>query len=137
MAKRTMLTPRPGENSGIARVLLLEKRDEGFLVLDVDQLHHHPDILRRFGRGYSAANKFWTAVGTLIALAGVVLSFTWHWWAFLVGFLLNFILYRANKTSTADFALDILRREPSAASYFTEVGLTWVASTAELVPDNT
>jgi hypothetical protein len=137
MASKTMLTPRPGGSGAIARVLILSEGPDGVLVLDVDALHKNPVHLKRFNPGYTAATKFWGFISSLIVLAGVVLSFVWHWWAFLPGFALGFIIYRANAASTADFAIEAIQKNPGAIAYFTSSGLTWLAPRTSLVADKT
>lgn len=121
----TFLCPRP--DGAIARVVVVlhEIRGESATVVDVDKLAERPDILSAYGGSYSAAVKFWRAVASVILVAGIVLSFVWQWWAFVPGFVIALVVYRANNRSAGDFVLELITRQPDVLVELRRMGLVW------------
>lgn len=49
---------------------------------------------------------FWHLAGNVIFISSIVLSFTWHWWMFIVGWFLSGVVDRANDKSASNFVLN-------------------------------
>lgn len=136
---RTMLAPNPNGSGSIVRVIVLGKSDDGqwLKVLGIDPISQNPAILKRFNPGYVYATRFYAAVATIIMFAGIGLSFFWHWWAFIVGFVIGYIIQNATQKSVADFAAEALAAHKDALQYFEELGLIWDAKATTVMPDRT
>jgi len=137
MASQIMLAPNPTRSGAIDRVLIIANGSspEKAVVLNVDELSKNSKLLTQFNPGYHYATKFWDAVSALILVGGIVLSFVWHWWAWIAGFVIAFVIYRSNRKSVADFAKEILDNDPNAIVHFASLGLIWEINRAALVPE--
>jgi hypothetical protein len=138
MTVKVMLAPNPNRSGLIDRVIVIGKSDDQqrLIVLNIDALNKSPQLLKRFNAGYYYATKTWGAVSVFIIIGGIVLSFLWYWWAFLVGIAVGVIVYRANRQSVADFALQSLSENPEAYQHFLSLGLVWEANTKNVVPES-
>src|SRR5262245_10359664 len=127
MASKVMLASNPNRSGGIDRVIVIGKSSDPdrVIVLSVDALSRDRNLLKRFNPSYYRATTFWDVIGTLIMIAGIPLSFVWHWWAFLVGFGVAAILHRSNQKSIADFAYEVLASNPDSVRFFASLGLVW------------
>lgn len=136
MSAKVMLCPNPNRSMAIDRVIVIAESDDKqrVRVLNVDALSKNPKLMLPFASGYALAATFWTYTGLLIMLAGVALSFLWHWWAFIAGFLLAMMVLKATKQSTADVAQMLVQSE-SARAHFARLGLIWEASSQGVVPE--
>jgi hypothetical protein len=136
MAPKIMLAPNPHRAMLIDRVIIVGRDEDRkqVVVLSVDELDKNPDLLRRYGSSYPAAIKFWRIVGGVIFLGMVALSFFWRWWAFIIGLIAGIMVLKANRQSTADFAMQIIADNRAAIDHFNELGLIWVASEDSVVP---
>lgn len=54
----------------------------------------------------SAAHTFWHLVALGVAIYGIYLSFTSHWWWFIVGFVGAIVISKANQKGNAENVLD-------------------------------
>jgi len=57
------------------------------------------------------ATIFWLIVSHLVPIAGIVLSFTYEWWAFIPGVVLCCMLFNANKKANGKNMLDLILRD--------------------------
>lgn len=135
MTVKIMLCPNPYRNKAIDRVIVLGRSEDGQFarVLNIDAIHKDPTILKPFGANYSRATTLWNFVALLIFVVGVGLSFYWKWWAFIPGAIICYVFLRANRTSTGDFAVEVLANNSDAYSYFVQKGLVWEAPVQSLV----
>ncbi|MGC2416051.1 MAG: hypothetical protein WA459_25570 [Stellaceae bacterium] len=106
MTAKVMLVPNPHRSGAIDRVIVIGKSDDQqrLIVLNIGALDKSPKLLKRFNAGYYYATRFWDTISSLVIIGGIVLSFIWHWWAFLAGMAVAVVVYRATRQSVADFA---------------------------------
>ena len=112
----------------MTRVIVLKGNDpDNPLVVDISAIYQHPAALSKFNKSYTLSLQFWGWAGGMIVLAGIVASLVWHWWAFILGFLINFLLTKANRQSAAQFTVESLTNHPGSPAYFSSLGLIWHA----------
>ena len=130
---QTGMVPNPLRGGVIARVLVLGERDGEALCLDPAPFDKSPDLLRPFNPGYAFALKFWRWVSVLVLLAGIVLSFIWHWWAFLLGFLLSYAVHQMNAKSAGQFAAQAFKQHEAATAEFQRLGALFFVPASKVV----
>jgi hypothetical protein len=133
---KLMTVPNPNRGGMIDRVIVIgETEDKQFVEgLCVDVLDRNPKLPKPFGAGYYYATMTWNFVGFLIFAGGAALSFYWRWWAFIPGCFVATAFWRNNRRSVGDFALQILKSNPSAYQHFKSAGLVWQARAEAPVP---
>lgn len=104
-------------------------------VLSVDGMNKDPAFVRSLSAGQKAATVSWDIVGTLIFVAGVVLSILWHWWAFVPATVVMAVLHKANIKSLTEFNLETVAKSPGAMERLTQRGLVWSAPAKSVVPE--
>jgi hypothetical protein len=103
------------------------------LCLDPAPFDKKPDLLRPFNPGYTFALKLWRWVSALLLLGGIIASFVWHWWAFIPGFLLSFMVHQMNSKSAGQFAAQAFKQHDDAAREFEKIGALFVVPTERIV----
>ena len=127
MGHRTMLTPNPHKAGSIARVVVINTDATAPLVVHVDPLYRQPALLRALNPGYVFAIRLWNAVALVLVVAGLVLSLFWHWWAFLLGGFLAYLVQRFNRRSVAGFVMrSVIEQKDAALALFKVHSLMWV-----------
>ena len=130
---QTGMVPNPKRGGVIARVIVLAERDGEALCLDPVPFDKAPALLRPFNPGYTFALHFWRWVSALLLLGGVVASFVWHWWAFVLGFLLSAFVHQMNTKSAGQFAVQAFKQHKDAVDAFNACGALFVAPAARVV----
>jgi hypothetical protein len=136
MTAKVMLCPNPNRSMAIDRVIVIAESDDKqrVRVLNVDALSKNPKLMLPFASGYALAATFWTYAGLLVVVAGVALSFLWHWWAFMPGFLLAMLVLKTTKQNTAEVA-QMLVQNDVARAHFAQLGLIWETSSKGIMPE--
>lgn len=136
MLAKVMLAPNPNRNDQIDRVLIIEESldKQTVRVLNVDALNKNPALMKPYGGSYAAATNTWKAVSVILLLGGIVLAMVWHWWLFILGLILAWIIARHNKQDAAEFAQEIITKYPRAIDEFAKQGLVWELPAVKVVP---
>jgi hypothetical protein len=133
MTIQTGLVPNPNRKGAIARVLILREHGGQALVLDSTMFGNNPELLWPFNPGYTFAIKFWKWINAIIAVAGIIASFFWHWWAFIAGWAVSYILYLGLNKSVGQFAVRIFETSDLGAAEFKDLGALWFVDSARIV----
>lgn len=129
-----MLIPNPVTGS-ISRVVALADDGDRVWVVDIGPFYQNPKLFKPLNPGYTFAILFWKWIAGLLLITSIAASFFWHWWAFLVGGAVGYVIERLNRGSTGDFITQALRENEKAGDYFMSLKLVWLADKARVVPD--
>lgn len=82
-------------------------RDQGIIRLGIDN-SLAANIINdtKWNLAEKSAQIFWSWIAILLFLGSIYLSFTWHWWAFIIGFFLMRMVWKATKKSSSEFVLE-------------------------------
>ena len=132
-----MLAPNPNRGGDVDRVVVVGRSADqnSVIVLNIDALSKNPNLLRFPSSRHISVSKFWNAVIVLVLVGFVALSFFWHWWAFIAGFIVSLGIHHATRHSVPGFDLESLAENPENFAYYASQGLVWEASPQSVVPE--
>ena len=129
----TALCPNPF-TGGISAVRRITSKENLAYVININALHRNPALLGHFNPGYVFALRFWGFAAVAVLLVSVILSFAWHWWAFIPGLIVAKWIDSANLKSAGDFALEAIREHGmDAVNYFQSYNLIWSTDLEKIV----
>jgi hypothetical protein len=114
MAVEIMLTPRPQNASSIARVIALINVEQTVTVLDIESYEKSKGLLKEAVPEVVFAYRLWSWISAAIFWGAIVLSFVWHWWAFIVGSIVAWMIWRGQRQSIAQWLLSAFQTNPEA-----------------------
>lgn len=120
MAYRDVVVPRQNKSIATIRVYDGFHRLPG---IGFELAHSKIEQMRAYNFGCYWATRTSSAIATLVLVGGFVAIIWWPWWIPNVGLCVAIILYRANNSSTVDFAREIIKNTPAGYIKMTNLGI--------------
>jgi hypothetical protein len=129
----TGLVPNPRRSGSFSRVFILAEENGQTLVLDPGPFDNKPALLKSYNRSYTLALQFYSIISAICFFGGFIASFFWHWWAFILGCAVSFMIYKANQRSAGQFALRALKEHEDAGGHFKALGALFSVDSSRIM----